>query len=480
MIAVKKKNSGVYGAGKYLDDSKGTALHYRDRSATFGYLTPVIPPRDFPATIISVLRFEVFHSLRGRLSNLFYGWRMIAVGSALRILGGGLYYYGFSVFFLPLSQDLGLTRAATSLVFSLARAQGAFEGPIAGYFMDRFGPRPLIIMALMMTGVGHMLLSGVHSYLTLLLVYMGVVSLSFHAGFMDAPMLIANNWFIRKRTMAMALISASIGIGGFLLTPLLSAVVHTWGWRRAAFANGIIFLIVGLPLALLVRRSPESMGLLPDGAPPSRGDLESGHTRAQHEEVNFTLAQALRTSSFWFLTAATGVRIIILSAINVHYVPIMVWKGLSEHGAAFFLAAQAFMSLPSHLLFGWIADRVDKPKLMAACMLMAMLAVALLIHAGGEWGILLFIPLFSVVESTFPVAWSTVGDFYGRKNFAKIRGTMSFIQTWGSVIGPVIAGAIYDHTHSYSVLLWLSVGLLLAASCLYGMVVKPSSNSQET
>src|SRR6266568_2970443 len=100
----------------------------------------------------------------GKSRDLFYGWRMVAVGSALRVLGGGLYFYGFSVFFLPLSQDLGLNRAATSLVFSLARAQGAFEGPIAGYFMDRHGPRPLMIMALLMTGVGHMLLSSVLAY----------------------------------------------------------------------------------------------------------------------------------------------------------------------------------------------------------------------------------------------------------------------------------------------------------------------------
>ncbi len=90
----------------------------------------------------------MFHLLRGRWSDLYYGWRMIAVGSVLRIFGGGLYFYGFSVFFLPLSQDLGLNRAATSLVFSLARAQGAFEGPIAGYFMDRYGPRPLMLIAL--------------------------------------------------------------------------------------------------------------------------------------------------------------------------------------------------------------------------------------------------------------------------------------------------------------------------------------------
>lgn len=415
----------------------------------------------------------MIRSFLGRLSDLYYGWRMIAVGSVLRILGGGLYFYGFSVFFLPLSQDLNLSRAATSLVFSLARAQGAFEGPIAGYFMDRYGPRPLMIMALIMTGIGHTLLSGVHSYVALLIIYMGVVSLSFHAGFMDAPMLIANTWFIRKRTMAMALISGSIGIGGFIFTPLLSAAVHAFGWRQAAFACGIVFIVVGMPLALLVRRSPESIGLLPDGdaVADSRADgLQNGPV---HEEVNFTLAQALRTSSFWFIVSATAIRVIILSAINVHYIALMVWKGVTEQRAAFFLAAQAFMSLPSHLLFGWIGDQVQKPRLMSTCMLLAMISMFVLERVHSEWAILIFIAMFSVVESTFPVNWSTVGEYFGRKNFAKIRGAMSFVSTWGSVIGPVIAGAIYDRTRSYEIVIWSSAVLLLVASLLYASVKRP-------
>ena len=232
---------------------------------------------------------------------------MVAVGSALRVLGGGLYFYGFSVFFLPLSQDLGLSRAATSLVFSLARAQGAFEGPVAGYFMDRYGPRPLILSAIVMSGVGHMLLSEVQSYFALLVIYLGVVSLSFQAGFMDAPMVIANTWFIRMRTMAMSMISASVNLGGFLLTPLLAWAIQIWGWRSAAFGAGIIFLLAGLPLALLVRRSPESMGLQPDGDPPFHPTQTERQGQPQNatQETHFTLAEAMRTSPFWYLTIGT-------------------------------------------------------------------------------------------------------------------------------------------------------------------------------
>jgi MFS family permease len=228
-----------------------------------------------------------------------------------------------------------------------------------------------------------------------------------------------------------------------------------------------------MPLALLVRRSPESMGLLPDGDLMVNAHSAPVGQSQPLEEVNFTLAQALRTSSFWFLTSATAIRVIILSAINVHYVALMVWKGVSEQRAAVFLAAQAFMAVPSHLLFGWIGDRLNKPKLMATCMLFATISMFVLARVHAEWAILIFVALFSVVESTFPVNWSSVGEYFGRKNFAKIRGSMSFVSTWGSVIGPVVAGAIYDRTQSYEIMIWSSAALLLVASMLYASVKKP-------
>jgi MFS family permease len=131
------------------------------------------------------------------------------------------------------------------------------------------------------------------------------------------------------------------------------------------------------------------------------------------------------------------------------------------------LAAQAFMALPSHILFGWLGDKVKKPKLMAGCMLSALASMILLGVVQTEWAILLFTALFSAVESTFPVNWSTVGEYFGRKNFAKIRGSMSFVSSWGSVIGPVAAGLVYDRTESYELLIWSSAALLLVASALF-------------
>ncbi len=415
-----------------------------------------------------------------RLNGLFYGWWMVAVGCGIRMLGGGFHLYGFTVFFLPITQELGLSRAATSLVFSLARAEGAIEGPLAGYLIDRLGPRPMILAGVILSGIGYMLLATIETYYGFLVVYLGVISLSFSAGFMHSPMVLANTWFIRRRALAMTLVSSAIGIGGTLITPLLAFTVHTWGWRWGAFLSGVGLILVGVPVALFVKRSPESLGMLPDGAAPSATQPDY-HSKApgtkdspsQSPEADFTLNQAMRTSAFWMIILATTTRVAVFNAITVHFIPIMVWRGVSEQRAAALLAAMALMSLPSHLLVGWIADHVSKPRLMGLCMTIGAASIFFLAYGDGEWALWVFTLLFTFMESIFPVGWATVGDFFGRKSFATIRGTMSFFYLWGPAFGPVIAGAVYDHYQSYSPLMSGFIALSLVSGALYFMLTRP-------
>ena len=146
-------------------------------------------------------------------SGLYAGWVMVGLVSAMRALGGGLHGYGFTVFFLPVSQDLGLNRAQTSLAFSLARAEGAIEAPLIGYLVDRFGPKPLLVGAALLAGVGYIALSWVNGYGGFLAIYLVLISLAYSAGFIQTPMVIANNWFIRKRARAMTVVGAAVTIG---------------------------------------------------------------------------------------------------------------------------------------------------------------------------------------------------------------------------------------------------------------------------
>lgn len=423
----------------------------------------------------------MIRSVLNKLASVYYGWRMVAVGCAIRLLGGGLHLYGFTVFFLPITQELGLSRAATSLVFSLARAEGAIEGPVGGYLIDRFGPRPLIMTAILASGIGYMLLAAVHSYSAFLVVYLGVISLAFSTGFMHSPMVLANTWFIRRRALAMTLISSSIGLGGSLITPLLAIAVYTWGWRMGAVLSGIGLILVGIPLALPVRRSPESMGLRPDGDPPDKTAAEDPLTLPRGEakknlaaETNFSVREAMSTVAFWMLVAATVARVTAFNAITVHFIPMMVWRGVSEHRAAALLATMALMSFPCHLLIGWLADLTHKPRIMAVSMLIGTASLFLLAYGEAEWTLWLFAVLFTFVEAIFPVAWATVGDFFGRKNFATIRGTMAFFYLWGAAIGPVVAGAVYDRYQSYDPVMSVFIALFVIAAFLYALLRKPS------
>lgn len=415
------------------------------------------------------------HNLFRRLSSLFYGWRMVGLVSAIRTLGGGLHSYGFTVFFLPISSELGLSRAATSLAFSLARAEGAIEGPVAGYLTDRFGPRPVMLTASILCGIGYILFSQVESYAGFLLIYLGVISLIFTPGFVIAPAVLSNSWFIRHRARALTCLSAAMPIGGALITPVLAIAVETWGWRSAAVLSGCLFLIVAAPLTLKIRRSPESMGLHPDGdeAPADTNGAASHPSQENIQQPEVTARHAMRNPVYWIFIAWMTVRTTAYSMVTVHFVPLMVWKGLTQEHAAFLLAGFAFMNLIVHFVLGWIADKQNKPRLVTLCMLLALISIIPLLWSNGLWALWMFASLFTVVDAVIPVMWATVGDFFGRKSFGSIRGTMSFFYMWGSFIGPIFAGAVYDRDQSYALVLWTLIGLMVLATITPALLIKP-------
>jgi sugar phosphate permease len=415
-------------------------------------------------------------ALSDSFSHIFYGWRMVGLVSLIRIVGGGLHQFGFTVFFLPISQDLGLSRAATSLAFSLSRAKGAIEAPFTGYLIDRHGPRPILVTAVFLAGVGYILLSWVDSYAGFMIVYLGVISLAYIAGFVHSPMVVANSWFIRRRARAMTVVSSAVPIGGALISPLLAMGIASIGWRWAAFASGCIFLLICLPLSFQVKRSPESMGLQPDGdVAQTDTSANSSTDTTTNANSEFTSRQAMKTWVFWLLVISMAARVTCYSAATVHFVPLMVWKGLSEEAAASLLGAFAFANLISHFVLGWIADRVNKPKILAACHFLPALSLPPLLLGNGYWQLWFFTMVFTLLDASFPIVWATVGDFFGRRNFATIRGMMSFFYSWGSFAGPIMAGLIYDQTQSYRMVLWIMLWLLIFATLLVLFLIRPWS-----
>jgi hypothetical protein len=219
------------------------------------------------------------------------------------------------------------------------------------------------------------------------------------------------------------------------------------------------------------------MGLAPDDEPATDDKTStvspgSKVSRAPLEQ-DLTAGQAMKTFVFWLLVSSMTTRVAAYSTVSVHFVPIMVWQGLNESEAAFMLGSFAFINLAAHFVLGSIGDRVNKPGLMALCHLAPTLAVVPLFGQASLSQLWLFTSFFTLLDASFPIVWATVGDFFGRKHFATIRGMLSFFYMWGSFAGPVLAGAIYDRSQSYETVMWGLLALLLIATLLNGLLINP-------
>jgi MFS family permease len=229
-------------------------------------------------------------------------------------------------------------------------------------------------------------------------------------------------------------------------------LVLAFGWRAAALASGIGVLML-LPLALLVRRSPESMGLLPDGErgashTSSVAAREHVHPDGAHE---FTTREALRTPTFWLLATFHSLRNIPYSAVTVHLVPLLVWKGLDQTTAAFFVGLVAFSTVIVRPLTGWLGDRQSKQKIGTMGVLLGAVGLVVLTYTEGAlWALVAFAVLFSFGDAVNSVTWALVGDCFGRESFATIRGWIGMVQSIASMPAAVFMGWVYDQTQSYT------------------------------
>src|SRR5437899_443407 len=392
-------------------------------------------------------------SLSQSPGRLFYGWWIVIIGCVQDAVKGGTFNTGFTLYFLPVLTELHLSRAATSLPFSLAKLESALEGPLVGYLIDRFDVRVMLVVGTTLAGLGFVLLSFTHSYVLFVLVFIGPLSVAFQAGFNQATMAAVNHWFRRKRGLAMSIVQTGQAIGGVLIFPLVALAVLKLGWRPAAFLSGLVVLML-LPLVLLIRDSPESMGLLPDGERPTAHDPSAGAVRPEHRPDDmreFTAREALRTRAFWLLAAFHGLRNIPYSGVSVHLVPLLVWKGLDEPMAAFFVGLTAFSTVIVRPLMGWLGDWRSKQKIGAMGVLLGALGLLVLTYSDGALShMVLFAVLFACGEGINSVTWALVGDLFGRRHFATIRGWIGMLQSIAAIPGAVFTGWIYDQTESYT------------------------------
>ena len=387
--------------------------------------------------------------------GLFYGWWIVIACWTITLYGSGIFFYGFSVFFQPIVTEFGWSRAVTSGAFALSQAEGFIEGPIIGPLVDKYGPRKLMLIGIIMVSIGFVALSLIDGLLAFYVVYVLLLAVGFNTGFFIAAQAAVGNWFIRRRSFALGLLTTAFGFGGAVMVPIIAWLVAEYGWRSAALSLGIGMAIIGLPMAVLVRHKPEQYGYLPDGRveAPALGDASGARAGARVtsdvDEIDFTIWEALKTSAFWILSLAFGFRTLAISATVIHQIPLLTDRGFSATAAAGVLALMSLMSVPGRLIFGFLGDYFDKRILVSVAYLLQGVGLVILLNATSLEHLYLFTLVFGLGWGAPTVLVALRGDYFGRRYFATIAGVQQSVVAIGTIIGPVYAGWIFDTTRSY-------------------------------
>ena len=388
------------------------------------------------------------------LSRIFYGWWVVLATSVIHLWGAGTFYYSFTAFFNPIVEEFGWSYAATSFAASIRSIEGGIASPIVGFAADRFGARRLLLMGSILTGLGFILLSQIHSLLSFYLLFV-FLSIGSSLLFPVPGWTAVANWFLKKRGTAFGIMSGAIGLGGGMIY-LANVLISLYGWRLTLVFTGFGTWVIGIPLSLLVRHRPEPYGLVPDGEGPTDQDpVEDVDKGASGVAEGFTLREAWRTRAFWGIALVVTVSAATVHAIIVHVMPYLISVDFSREGASLIASSLVFISIAGRFGLGWFSNRVDDRYLLAAGMAMQALGLLFLTGAGDILWAALFIVIFGPAYGGVLTLRLTIqAKYFGSRAFGAIQGTLMAIMIIGSMSSPLLTGHCYDIYGDYR-LAWI-------------------------
>lgn len=415
--------------------------------------------------------------------RVFYGWWIVASGIGISSLSATLFTYGFGAFFIAWREAFGWPRTVLGGLIGLSRLEGGVFGPLAGWLIDRHGPRRIMLVGIAIFGLGFLALSRVNSIATLYIVYLGLLATGSSLGTLRPIQVALANWFVRRRGRAMGILMSGFGIGGSFVF-LLGMLIAATSWRTAAVVAGLAVWAIGFPLASIVRHRPEQMGLLPDGdRAPANEVVTAGGTdsepvlmegqagtlysvserltaaaspdtqrpprfwmRDPRPEIDLTVWQAMRTRAFW-LMAVTYALWAATPTINTVYLAPFLREELKVDSVVALgaLSFFAFASTFGRLIFGFLADYVNIRLLTAVLILLEGVGVFLFSQVQTMAQVPFYIIIFAVAHGgVVSVRYVLQGYFFGRRAFGTIGGVLTLVDLPAAVAAPIWVGRLAD------------------------------------
>jgi OFA family oxalate/formate antiporter-like MFS transporter len=392
---------------------------------------------------------------QAKAPRFFYGWVVVAAAFCVALVAYGV-QYSFGIFIDPLTEDFGWSATLVTGVASLFMFSRGALAIFTGWVTDRYGPRIIVAIGGLFLGLGIILVSQINAAWQLYLFY-GLMG-GFGLSVAYAPLMATvSRWFVSKRGLAIGIVAAGIGMGTAVMSLLASHLVATYEWRLSYIIIGLLALIIIIPGAFLLRRSPEEKGLLPLGkAEAKAGDEENLNIAKKEgsltsERAGLSLRDVARTRAFWLLLA-----IIIFWSICVQMVMINIvyhaikGPGILEGVAATFLSVIGISSIIGRLAMGTVSDRLGGKRTLVICLALQALAMFWLLKATDILMLYLFAAVFGFAYGgCVPLLPVIAGELFELKSIGTIVGVQMLGVAIGGAIGPVLGGYVFDVTGSY-------------------------------
>lgn len=406
--------------------------------------------------------------------QFYYGWVVLVVCLVLITMTYGI-RFSFGVFFKPLEQDFGWTRALTSGIFSVYMILGSLFAILGGWVADRYGARKLFMVMGFFAFLGLALTSQAHELWYILLSYSLLVAIGTGPTYAVTTS-IATRWFTKRRGLALAIVTSGVGLGSILMAPVAAYLIENYGWRFSFVVIGLIALIIIIPCSLFFKKAPNDATALSEDKNQRAPDLNSSEGQ-QKETGGFSLSQALRSRNFGLIASIWFFYSFCLFTVMTHVVPHAIDLGIAPIQAASILSISGFVTIPSRILTGIASDKLGrKPLALISALLMAA-ALLWLIFSSSLWMLYLFAAVFGAAYGGLsPSSTAIVGDTFGVRNIGVIMGVLEVGWVFGAAIGPALAGYIFDTTGNYflAFLFGVLAALIIAVLVLFLKAPKKS------
>ena len=424
----------------------------------------------------------------------FYGWVIVAVAGLTHFTAAPGQTYVISIFLEPMIEDMEWSRTIFSSLYTVGSMTAALFMVGVGRALDRFGARRTLVILCFFMGLATFWMSSVDAMWELFIGFALLRTIGLGSFGLVATTMIST-WFIRLRGRATAIASLGGATSMAAFPVLVHILIEYFEWRQTWVVLGIlVWTLLLLPALVFIRRSPEDVGILPDGngeyvtadvdslgkTLACRGRNISEGVEVPSGEVHFSLGEAMRTRSLWMLVFSSVAQPLIMTGLMFHHVSILGTKGLSPGLAAASMGLFGPLMLFSNLVCGYLADRIANRILLTAGQAILIISMLWLVTTNSAWEAVVYIVLSSLsvglIGTTGTVIWA---NYFGRKHLGSIRGFATTVMVGFSALGALPFGILYDRSGSYdSAILVLLV--LPVIACVSSFLAFPPQKSSST